>query len=275
MQTELSQSRITGGAVLDPAHQEQVLQQFYRDGYAMIPGVLNGDEVAQLRELADYYIDNPDAAADRGYAAPVHTAMVLRCTQSLHRAFCDMLVREPFLSLAEAICGAGAGFCGQNVIRSDTDTAVARWHIDDILEFPLPDEVPRHDPRIRMPVFWFSFQIALSDIESIEHGPTELVPGSHYSGRVVPPDTDTPIFEGQGPIPMLCRAGDVYLFNHQLWHHGMINRSTRRRYLMQNQYCKAWGIQRFSAKDAICNLPGDELNGAPERLLKLLRREDG
>jgi ectoine hydroxylase-related dioxygenase (phytanoyl-CoA dioxygenase family) len=273
MQTELSESRITCGAMLEPAHQARVLEQFYRDGYAMLHGVLTDDEVAQLRELADYYIDHQQMAAGRGYAAPVDTAMVLRCTQSLHRAFCDMLLREPFLSLAEAICGANAGFCGQNVIRSDTNTAVSRWHIDDILEFPLPDDVPRHDPRIRMPVFWFSFQIALSDIESVEHGPTELVPGSHYSGRSVPQDTDTPIFEGQGPIPMLCRAGDVYLFNHQLWHRGMINRSDRRRYLMQNQYCKAWGIYRFSAQDSICNLPADELDGASERLLKLLRRD--
>jgi len=272
MQTLIGESRITRGEMLEPAHQAQVLEQFYRDGYAMLPGVLSAEEVANLRELADYYIDNPEAAEGRGYAAPVVTAMVLRCTQSLHRAFCDMLEREPFLSLAEAICGAGAGFCGQNVIRSDKDTAVARWHIDDILEFPLPDDVPRHDPRIKMPVFWFSFQIALSDIETIEHGPTQLVPGSHYSGRAVPQDTDVPIFEGQEPIPMLCKAGDVYLFNHQLWHRGMINHSDRRRYLMQNQYCKQWGINRFSAKDAICNLPEGELDGASERLRGLLKR---
>ena len=268
----MSQSRITSGARLDPAHQTQILERFHRDGYAMLPGVLTDEEAAQLRELADFYIDNPEAMAGRGYAGPVFTAMVLRCTQSLHRAFCDMLVREPFLSLAEAICGPNAGFCGQNVIRSDSDTAVSKWHIDDILEFPLPDDVPRHDPRIHMPVFWFSFQIALSDIESVEHGPTELVPGSHYSGRAVPTDTDTPVFEDKEPIPMLCRAGDVYLFNHQLWHRGMINRSQRRRYLMQNQYCKAWGIQRFSSQDAVCNLPDDDLDSASERLLKMLRR---
>ena len=268
----MSQSRITSGARLDPAHQTQILERFHRDGYAMLPGVLTDEEAAQLRELADFYIDNPEAMAGRGYAGPVFTAMVLRCTQSLHRAFCDMLVREPFLSLAEAICGPNAGFCGQNVIRSDSDTAVSKWHIDDILEFPLPDDVPRHDPRIHMPVFWFSFQIALSDIESVEHGPTELVQGSHYSGRAVPTDTDTPVFEDKEPIPMLCRAGDVYLFNHQLWHRGMINRSQRRRYLMQNQYCKAWGIQRFSSQDAVCNLPDDDLDSASERLLKMLRR---
>jgi ectoine hydroxylase-related dioxygenase (phytanoyl-CoA dioxygenase family) len=273
MQTTIGESRITRGAKLEPEHEAQVLEQFYREGYTLLPGVLTADEVACLRELADYYIDHPDAGEGRGYAAPVCTAMVLRCTQSLHRAFCDMLVREPFLGLAEAICGPNAGFCGQNVIRSDKDTAVSYWHIDDILEFPLPDDMLRHDARIRMPVFWFSFQIALSDIESVEHGPTELVPGSHYSGRSVPQNTDTPTFEGRGPVPILCRAGDVYLFNHQLWHRGMINCSDRRRYLMQNQYCKAWGIYRFSAQDNICNLPGDELDGASERLLKLLRRD--
>ncbi|MCE9591700.1 MAG: phytanoyl-CoA dioxygenase family protein [Planctomycetes bacterium] len=274
MQTMLGPSRITRGAVLEPSRQAEVLERFSRDGYAMLPGVLSADEVACLREIADYYIDTPGAGGDRGYAAPVYTAMVLRCTQSLHRAFCDMLVREPFLSLAEAVCGANAGFCGQNVIRSDKGTAVSKWHIDDILEFPLPPEVPRHDARIKMPVFWFSFQIALSDIDSVENGPTQLVPGSHYSGRVVPEDTEMPIFEGRKPIPILCKAGDVYLFNHQLWHRGMINQSDRRRYLMQNQYCKAWGVYRFSAKDAICNIPAEDLRGGSERMLKLLRRED-
>ena len=274
MLTELGPSRITRGEVLEPAKQAAVLETFYRDGYAMLPGVLSADEVAQLREIADYHIDHPGAAGDRGYAAPVYTAMVLRCTQSLHRAFCDMLVREPFLSLGEAICGANAGFCGQNVIRSEKGTAVSKWHIDDILEFPLPEEIPRHDARMKMPVFWFSFQIALSDIESVEHGPTQLVPGSHYSGRDVPQDTENMAFEGRKPIPIFCKAGDVYLFNHQTWHRGMVNQSDRRRYLMQNQYCKAWGVYRFSAKDAICNLPAEDFRGASPRMLKLVRRED-
>jgi len=59
-----------------------------------------------------------------------------------------------------------------------------------------------------MPVFWFSFQIALSDIDTPEKGPTEIVPGSHYSGRKV--NREGPYdFEGRGPTPVLCRAGDI------------------------------------------------------------------
>lgn len=265
-------SRITAGRSLDAQHQARVLEEFYREGLAIIPGVLTADEVAQLRELGDRFIDHPEAAP-QGYAAPVVNAMVLRCTQSLHRAFCDMLVREPFLSLAEAVLGPGAGFCGQNIIRSEKDAGISTWHIDDILEFPLPPEISRHDARIKMPVFWFSFQIALSDIDSIENGPTEYVPGSHYSGRKVP-DGGPYEFEGRGPAPVLCRAGDVYLFNHQIWHRGTVNRSNRRRYLMQNQYCKAWGIGRFSAADAVCKIDADVLSGAAPRLLKLLRRDE-
>ena len=270
MLTQTDPSRITAGQKLDPELKQRVLADFYRDGVGLIPQVLNPDEVAQLRELGDRYIDHPELTT-RGYAAPVISAMVLRCTQSLHRAFCDMLIREPFLSLAEEILGPNAGFCGQNIIRSDKDTAVSTWHIDDILEFPLPPEIPRHDARMRMPVFWFSFQLALSDIDSPEKGPTEYVPGSHYSGRQPDPSCQ---FEGRGPESVLCRAGDVYLFNHQTWHRGAINRSNQRRYLMQSQYCKAWGPYRFASADAQCKLDADELAGASQRMLKLLRRDD-
>jgi ectoine hydroxylase-related dioxygenase (phytanoyl-CoA dioxygenase family) len=272
MAPTIEASRISTGRVLDAVQQQKVLDEFYREGVALIPGVLSPDEVAQIRELGDQFIDHPELAP-RGYAAPVVNAMVLRCTQSLHRAFCDMLIREPFLSLAEAILGPNAGFCGQNIIRSNKDAGITTWHVDDIVEFPLPPEIPRHDARIRMPVFWFSFQIALSDIDSVEKGPTEIVPGSHYSGRGVNKDGPHE-FEGRGAVPVLCRAGDVYLFNHQLWHRGSINRSTQRRYLMQNQYCKAWGPYRFASPDSACNLGAEALSGASPRLLKLLRRDE-
>jgi hypothetical protein len=263
-------SRITAGSKLDPAHQERVLEEFYREGFALVGGVLSADEVACLRGLADDLIDNPDKLT-RGYASPVYNAMVLRCTQALHRAFCDMLIREPFLSLAEAILGPNVAFCGQNVIRSEPGTGISLWHVDDILEFPLPPEVPRHDPRIRMPVFWFSFQIALSDINSPENGPTEIVPGSHYSGRDVPRGEGAKMeFDGRGPVPVLCKAGDIYLFNHQLWHRGAVNTSERRRYLMQNQYCRAWGPYRFNSTDASVRLPDDEMAALPERAKQLL-----
>jgi hypothetical protein len=264
---DVADATVSGGSKLDASDQERVLTDFSREGYSLIPGVLSADEVALLRDLADHFLDEGNLGPE--YITPNGGTQVLRSTQALHQAFADMLVREPLLSLAEAVLGPNVAFCGQNVIRGGKGTGISVWHVDDLLEFPLPEDIPRHDARIRLPVFWFSFQIALSDIDSPENGPTEVVPGSHYSGRNVP-KVETPTFEGKGPAPVLCKAGDVYLFNHQLWHRGSVNRSDRRRYLMQNQYCRAWGPYRFGNTDAQRRLP---TNGAPTnpRLAELLK----
>ena len=73
---------------------------------------------------------------------------------------------------------------------------------------------------------------------------SEFVPGSHYSGRR-PPKQEDPAFEGQGPISVLCKAGDIYFTNHQAWHRGAPNTSDRVRYVMQVQYAQRWTVARF------------------------------
>ena len=79
---------------------------------------------------------------------------------------------------------------------------------DGQVHFPLPDDVPRFDPRIQMQVLWITVQMALTDIETIDQGPTQYVPGSHYSGRG-PNDQDHPEFDGRGPTSVFCKAGDI------------------------------------------------------------------
>ena len=66
------------------------------------------------------------------------------------------------------------------------------------------------------------------DITRLEHGPTQYVPGSHYSGRP-PASQEDPVFEGQGPKTVFCHAGDIYFTNHQTWHRGAPNTSNRTR----------------------------------------------
>ncbi len=95
-----------------------------------------------------------------------------------------------------------------------------------------------------MPVLWFTVQVALSDIETLAHGPTQYVPGSHYSGRQ-PPAQDNLSFEGQGPRSVFCKAGDIYLTNHQTWHRGAPNTSGSIRYVLQVQYAQRWADNRF------------------------------
>src|SRR4029078_3567789 len=98
---------------------------------------------------------------------------------------------------------------------------------------------------IRSPVLCSTVQSALSDIDSIEDGPTQFVPASHYSGRYPPKGEDVPTFEGRAPKSLLCKAGDIYLTNHQCWHRGAPNTSDRIRYVMQLQYAQRWADARF------------------------------
>jgi ectoine hydroxylase-related dioxygenase (phytanoyl-CoA dioxygenase family) len=280
----MSMSPITSGEPFSEEKTRQIVEQFHRDGFVHLPDVLTSEEVTALRDRTDELFADPLLAertnpelADTTYIqlskheeSDEELPFILRNTIELDQVFRDMLVREPILSLAEAIVGQGCKFCGQNVLRNLPGLAIEQWHVDGQVHFPVPENVPRHDPRIRMPVMWFTVQMALTDIESIEHGPTQYVRGSHYSGRN-PNDQDHPEFEGQGPTSVFCKAGDIYLQDPQCWHRGAPNRSDRTRYILQSQYAAPWAFWRFS----LCNrvpVPKNALQTASDRLLNLLGR---
>ena len=263
---------------------QETVEQLYRDGFAYIPGVLTSEEVGALRAKTDelfadpalFNRTNPELADTRYIQLGKHEEsgeelpFILRNTIELDPIFRDMLLREPILSIAEAVVGQDCKFCGQNVLRNLPGVAIERWHVDGQVHFPVPDNVPRHDPRIRMPVMWFTVQMALTDIISIEQGPTQYVPGSHYSGSN-PNDQDHPEFEGRGPVSVFCKAGDIYLQDPQCWHRGAPNLSNDTRYILQSQYAAQWAYWRFS----LCNrvpVPENALQTASDRLLNLLGR---
>jgi len=242
MTTDLLERPLTGEPLSETAT-AAILETFHRVGVAKVPGVFSPEECGPLRDLTDRLAADPEILRN-GHVTPVYDTMVLRHIQCLHPVFANLTVREPILGLARQIVGWNPKLCGMNVIRSHTEQAISRWHVDDLLENPLAPGQTRHDPSMRMPVLWFTVQIALTDIETHAQGPTEIVPGSHYSGRDV--DVNHLEFEGQGPTPIYCRAGDAYLFNHQTWHRGAPNTSPDTRYLMQIQYCRQWVFNRFA-----------------------------
>jgi ectoine hydroxylase-related dioxygenase (phytanoyl-CoA dioxygenase family) len=230
------------GWVMDQGQLNTIAEEIAREGGVLIPGVLTADEVARLREATDRHAANPET--DPKHISHVHETLVLRRCRDLDSLYAEMVTHPTLAAVVEAVLGEGAAFNALNVIRSKPGTAISRWHVDDLLEFPLPPEIPRFDPRMRMPVLWLTVQVALSDIETLEHGPTQFVPGSHYSGRM-PPTQEDPEFEGRGAQSVLCKAGDIYLTNHQCWHRGAPNTSDRTRYIMQVQYARRWADRRF------------------------------
>jgi phytanoyl-CoA dioxygenase PhyH len=222
----------------------QVVEEFLREGSALIPGVLTHEEMAAIRAITDEYALHPRRYPAR-HISYAHDAFVLRYGHEVDPLLWQMVARQPIYGLVEAILGKGARFNALNVIRNEPGQAISVWHIDDTLEHPLPEEIPRFDPRIRMPVLWLTVQCALSDIDTLAHGPTQFVPGSHYSGRYPPKGEEAPAFEGRGASSILCKAGDIYLTNHQCWHRGAPNTSDRVRYVMQLQYAQRWADARF------------------------------
>lgn len=222
---------------------QPIVEEFFREGCVLVPGILNAVEVAALRAKTDDLAADPNTS--ERHISYVGDTFVLRYCHEADALFAETAAHESVLSLVGAVLDSGVVFNAMNVIRNGPGQAISRWHVDDLLEMPLPESITRFDPRIRLPVLWLTVQVALSDIDTLENGPSQFVPGSHYSGRY-PPAGEHPEFEGRGPKPMLCKAGDVYLFNHQCWHRGAPNLSDRTRYLMQLQYAQRWAARRFS-----------------------------
>ena len=275
---------ILAGEPFSPKKNQEIVEQFFRDGYVHVPGVLTPGEISALRDKTDELLDDPKLQArfnpnlgDTRYvqvkenmSSSEELPFILRNSIELDQIFRDMLVREPIFSLAETVVGKDIKFCGQNVIRNLPGLSIDTWHCDTPPYFPLPDDIKRHDPRVRMPVMWFTVQMALSDIESLEHGPTQYVPGSHYSGQT-PNDQEYPEFDGNGPASIFCKAGDIYLQDPMCWHRGAPNTSDRTRYLFQSQYAAHWAYQRFNLYNRV-PVAEDALRTSSDKLLNLLGR---
>jgi ectoine hydroxylase-related dioxygenase (phytanoyl-CoA dioxygenase family) len=262
----MSQTPIRKGEPFSPERCQSIISDFRRDGYVLIPGVLESEEMEALRNKTDEFFENP-ALVESGHKG--RNDFIMWHINELDRIFCDMLIRDPIYSLMETFFGNGFQQCGNQVLRTHRGQALSNWHVDNALWLPLPEEIPRFDARIEIPVFWLTVQIALTDIETIEHGPSQYVPGSHYSGRNPPPEIEAPEFEGRGPVSIFCKAGDIYLHNPQCWHRGTPNESDRVRYLLQQQYGSPWTFRRYNAY-IDHKMPDHLMAGANERLSKVI-----
>lgn len=230
-------------ALFDEAMCNKIADEFCNVGCVIIRNVFDADMVQRLRQLTDDYFQQRESLPPK-FVSFAYNAFVLRYCAELDHRFADCLTHPPIPQLVTSVLGADPRFNALNVIRNEPGQAISRWHVDDVLEFPLPPDIPRFDARMRMPVFWFTVQVALSDISDVSHGPTQYVPGSHYSGRH-PVSQENPIFEGQEPVDIYCNAGDIYFTNHQTWHRGAPNTSDRIRYVMQLQFASRWADRRF------------------------------
>jgi hypothetical protein len=154
---------------------QPIIEEFFREGCVLVPGILNADEVAALRAKTDELAADPNTSPR--HISYVGETFVLRYCHEADPLFAATAEHPSVMNLAAAVLDSGVAFNAMNVIRNGPGQAISRWHIDDRLEMPLPDEIARFDPRICLPVLWLTIQVALSDIDTLENGPSQFVPG--------------------------------------------------------------------------------------------------
>ena len=182
---------IGSGERFTEAETKRIVEALSRDGYCFLgTSILERDEVAALRDAMERMIDDPEMQEDSPGNHRSNRSLMRMFEYD--RSFRDLIVREPFASLAEAVLGDQCHLMGQNALftEPDPDAVVdgpGGWHLDDLVQFPLPPEIPRHDPEVPLPCNVMQLFTPLTSIDSVACGPTQVVPAEPLRG---PPPGD-------------------------------------------------------------------------------------
>jgi ectoine hydroxylase-related dioxygenase (phytanoyl-CoA dioxygenase family) len=247
----------------------RLANDFIREGYVIVRGVISPDVCANLRnELDRIYLDFPGNHPDQGYGEILRVKLFY-----YSKLIRDHIDYSPVIDVVEKILGSNCHLIANTSARNYKGFATSNWHVDDELIFPLPDGV-EHDERVQIPCHVLNAQWYLTDV-GIDDGPTQIVPFSHRSGRNPPPTDESapPIYREHLVQSIVVKAGDVCLQHSQVWHRGAPVLSDKRRYLLQYAY----GRRSFSQRlHPFVNFKYPEcvLEGASQRRLRLLGFHD-
>jgi ectoine hydroxylase-related dioxygenase (phytanoyl-CoA dioxygenase family) len=204
------------------------VEQFHRDGYLHLKNVLRPNAVAALKEDLDRALT--DQPPSPGSSIELHHRMFERSETNL--SLFDM---EPIVSFAEALISSDCHVIHNNSFRSPPGGGLSTWHQDDAPHYLVTDGEP--PTNVRLPVLFFTANYNLTDLDEVEHGPTQVLPASHLLGASAPST-----LEGTGHedkvVSCLGPAGSVTMFNNQVWHRGSPNLSQRVRYMTQVTYAR-------------------------------------
>lgn len=212
-----------------PADEAQIAawrDQFHGDGYLFFKNALSAELVDRLKHDLDGALERESHRAGGG--SEIHYRMF-----ESSRANLELFDLDPIVSLAEALLGDDCHVIANNSWRTPTAAGFSGWHQDDRLHYTVTDgDTPSN---VHLPTLLFSANYYLTSVDSVEHGPTQVIPGSHLFGQTCPRDVGDTEHAGS-IVSCLGPAGSVVLFNNQAWHRGAANTSGRVRYVAQVAY---------------------------------------
>ncbi len=246
----------------------EVLAQFHRDGFLILPNLLSPEEVATYKAGLERAFAQHSADADLYGMQAIWRPKLFEQGPEF-----DSLIDHPGIAqFVDAVLGDDCHLIALTGLRTSPGKTITFWHLDDTCRFPIPAGVSL-DSHIPMPVFTINMNYYLCDVDE-ELGPTQLIPGSHRAGR--PPteaDNDAhgnPTYEGRSYVNSCGKAGTLVLWNDQVWHRGGPNLSAgRTRWVIQTPFARRWVAQRFWPF-VNYHLPEDVIARATPRRKRLL-----
>src|SRR5216684_4796193 len=233
----------------------QQIETYRRDGYLVIPRLIEGEQLAELRALTDRIV-----AEARGVAAnddlydlePSHSPSlprVRRLKPAIFKRydFFRALTRDPKItSILSGLLGPNIRLYGGKLnMKSAGYGSPVEWHQDWAFYPHTNDDL-------------LATGIYLDDCDS-DNGPLMVLPGTHlgptwdhhaagrFCGAMNPADCDLDFSKA---VPLMGPAGSMTIHHARLVHGSALNRSNRQRRLLLHEYtaADAWplmGVANF------------------------------
>jgi len=210
-------STASSGVQVDPAIVDADLAAVRRDGFVILPELLSGQDLDEIRAGVGPLLDHKGRNEFEG-----HTTQRAYSVLNKTRA-CDRIVDHPrILALLDRLFMPNYLLSMVQVINILPGENPQLLHTDDGF-YPLP----RPRAALSAATIW-----AIDDFTET-NGATEIVPQSHLWGDQLPG-------EDEPRVPVVMPAGSCVFFLGTLWHGGGANRSDSGRLALTAQYCEPW-----------------------------------
>jgi hypothetical protein len=248
-----------------------------RDGHFVLRGENGPAEVAELRaEVEEVYRRVPADMRD-GRVSPQNAEM-FRYELFNRSAACQRALARPnVLAILEPLLGGDCHVIACTAWRNPPGNEHApmgqEWHVDGGPHIPRASGTP-WPKDVPYPIFVVAAHLYLADVE-LTDGPTAVVPGSHTTGRLPPPDqlwNERIVWNGRASVAHVARAGDVGFFVSDVWHRRLPPQPTGRgRFFVQTNYGRREIAQRVLPTSQVNHVhPDAEARAATDRERRLI-----
>ena len=185
---------------------------FERDGYLVLPGVLDAGQVEHYTAVVDELYERYSRAGLVGFGGALHQLSAVHAGPALAPLVDHPRVLGPIWSMLgwnvhiyHSHLDVHPTVSGQKPFRFE-------WHQDGGRQNRELETQPR--PRLSVKAAYW-----LSDVSQPGRGNFKIVPGSHANNWIDgPPRRDVPWPDPEGAMEVLANPGDVVLFDRRLWH---------------------------------------------------------